>query len=104
MKQVLPRTPTDEMSIQVHLYDSHDHDKDLAERRFAPAYRDTVKDRDVYDSSFAGAVTRPSHFIEYLDIFPVSALLSRAFVLRKDQRLPNHVIRELLPHLYIQLQ
>ena len=65
-------------------------------------YRDTAKDRDVYNSSFLGTLAKPSHYVEYLDYFKGSDLLTRAFALRKDGRLPNHVIRELLPHLIIQ--
>ena len=102
IQTVLPATATDELSIHVHLFDSHEHDKDLAERRFHPAYRDTAKDRDVYNSSFLGTLAKPSHYVEYLDYFKGSDLLTRAFALRKDGRLPNHVIRELLPHLIIQ--
>ena len=56
----------------------------------------------MYNASFLGALTRPSHYVEFLDYFKASDLLTRPFALRKDGRLPNHVIRELLPHLVIQ--
>jgi len=99
--QVIPPTPTDEMAIYVHLYDTNHHHRDVTERVYAPAYRDTLADRDVYDRAFRGELTRPQHFIEYKDSFPISALLTRAFALRKNGTLPNHVVEQLLPHLFV---
>jgi len=98
---IIPPTPTDEMTIHVHLYDTKQHHLDISERRYAPAYRDTQGDRDVYDSSFRGALAKPHHFIEYKDSLPASSLLTGAFALRTGGKLPHRVVDQLLPHLYI---
>ena len=99
--QVLPATPTDEKSIHVHLYDTHDSHKDICDRKFHPAYRDTKNDKEVYDSQFKATVAKPQHFLEFKDTLPASSLLTRPFTLRKDGALPRHVIEQLLPHLVI---
>ena len=54
--QVIPPTPEEEMAIHVHLYDSHEHHLDAALRSYHPAYRDTLADKDVYNSAFRGAL------------------------------------------------
>ena len=101
--QILPATPTDEGQIHVHFYDTAQHHRDVTERQFHPAYRDTTADKDVYTSAFRGTIAKPTHFIEFKDTVPFSTLLVKPFALRKDSTLPNATVQELLPHLYVQL-
>ena len=100
---IIPPTPTDEGQLHVHFYDSNEPHKDVAERTFHPAYRDTTADKDVYDSAFRGTIAKPSHFIEYKDTVPYSTLLTYPFALTKQRQIPNRILRQLLPHLYIQV-
>ena len=100
---IIPPTPTDEGQLHVHFYDSNEPHKDVAERTFHPAYRDTSADRDVYDSAFRGTIAKPSHYIEYKDTVPYSTLLTYPFALTKQRQIPNRIIQQLLPHLYVQV-
>ena len=97
--QVIPPTPEEEMAIHVHLYDSHEHHLDVALRSYHPAYRDTLADKDVYNSAFRGALAKPNHYVEFKDTLKISQLLTRPFTLRKDGKLPHHVVEQLLPYL-----
>ena len=99
VRQVIPPTPDEEMALHVHLYDTYDHHLDVASRAYHPAYRDTRADKDVYDSAFRGALAKPDHFIEFCDTLKASQLLTRPFTLRKDGRLPNDVVEQLIPYL-----
>ena len=101
--QILPATPTDERSIHVHFYDTYESHKDICDRKFHPAYRDTKNSKEVYDSRFKSTVAKPQHFLEFKDTLPASSLLTKPFTLRKDGALPKHVIEQLLPHLVIQV-
>ena len=96
-------TPTDEKSIHVLFYDTYESHKDICDRKFHPAYRDTKNSKEVYDSRFKSTVVKPQHFLEFKDTLPASSLLTKPFTLRKDGALPKHVIEQLLPHLVIQV-
>ena len=56
-------------------------------------------DKDVYNSSFRGALVEPDHYIEFGDTLKTAQLLTRPFQLRKDGRLPNRMVVQLLPYL-----
>ena len=51
-------------------------------------------DKDVYNSSFRGALVEPNHYIEFGDTLRASQLLTRPFQLRKDGRFPNRVVAQ----------
>ena len=42
---------------------------------------------------------KPDHYIEFCDTLKASQLLTRPFQLRKDGRLPNRMVVQLLPYL-----
>ena len=73
--QFIPATPSDEAQLHVHFYDTPDHCRDITERKFHAAYRDTKDDREVYDSAFRGAIAKPAHYIEFIDTLPAQTLL-----------------------------
>ena len=102
--QVIPPTHGEEMAIHVHLYDTYEHHRDVGDRAYRPAYRDTKGDREVYDASFRGALAKPNHYIEFCDTLKASQLLTRPFKLRKDGRIPNQVVAQLLPYLVAYVQ
>ena len=77
INQVLPATPTDEKSIHVHLFDTHESHMDTCDRKFHPAYRDTKNSKEVHDSRFKATVAKPQHFLEFKDTLPASSLLTR---------------------------
>ena len=94
-----PATRAQKMAINVHLYDTYHHHRDVGERVYQPAFRDTKDDKEVYTSSFRGALVKPDHYIEFCDTLKASQFLTRPFQLRKDGRLPNRVVVQLLPYL-----
>ena len=91
---VIPPAHGEEMAINVHLYDTYHHHRDVGERVYQPAFRDTKDDKDVYTSSFRGALVKPNYYIEFCDTLKASQLLTRPFQLRKDGRLPNRVVAQ----------
>ena len=44
--QVIPLTHGEEMAIQVHLYETYHHHRDVGERVYQPAFRDTKDDKE----------------------------------------------------------
>lgn len=58
----------------------------------------------MYDASFRGALAKPNHYIEFCDTLKASQLLTRPFKLRKDGRIPNQVVAQLLPYLVAYVQ
>ena len=94
-----PATRAQKMAINAHLYDTYHHHRDLGERVYQPDFRDTKDDKEVYTSSFRGALVKPDHYLEFCDTLKASQFLTRPFQLRKDGRLPNRVVVQLLPYL-----
>ena len=100
--ELYEETPTDAFKIGVQYWETYDQHLDIAKRKYAAVYFN-ASNEEQYTNRFLKKST-PKSWIECRDTLePSAVLIPRAFKLISQNRLPNSIIRELLPHISIRI-
>ena len=102
IREVRDATPTDPLRVVVHFWETYEHNKDLAERKYAPAFHNATN-QEVYTTRYLEKEA-PASWTPIEDEFPASQIVSpNCFKLTSDKKLPRQVIMDLLPLLSVQV-